>query len=357
MPTIISQSFNPLSAKGWHLANHQLFVLEEGMFRFPRRSRKGFTLIELLVVIAIIAILIALLVPAVQKVRFAAARAQSTNNLKQLALGAHTYHDSFKFLPYNGTALVANASNNESGSWGYQILPYIEQGPLYSQQTGSLLSSWTSPLQVFCCPMRGRPGYVSGSIGSSLAISLTPLAMNPFRPDDVIASDVIENIEPGELFAGLTGARPQPVLRTVNYSGPATDYVINPFVNEPATRVNLAVANKKQKLITIGDGTSNTIFVGHGYVALADYPLTNPVVGTRLPIFNGGQLATGRNGTGDPTTWRRDAAVATSNQWGSPMSEGGLMGMADGTVRMFPYTTNLLNYLLPSDGSAVTMPD
>src|SRR5947207_6328520 len=104
----------------------------------PCRSRRGFTLIELLVVIAIVAILIALLVPAVQKVRAAAARTQCINNMKQLGIGVHAYHDSFKQIPPNATSIAFNwaadstAAGSTTWTWIARILPYIDQGQLAS---------------------------------------------------------------------------------------------------------------------------------------------------------------------------------------------------------------------------------
>jgi len=118
-----------------------------------RRSRPAFTLVELLVVIAIIGILIALLLPAVQAAREAARRSQCMNNIKQIGLGLHNYHDTTKSFPpslmgYGGSAgcLGAAPSNNCSDTsymiWSGLILPFVEQAPLYNSLTPKGVGMW-----------------------------------------------------------------------------------------------------------------------------------------------------------------------------------------------------------------------
>ena len=151
-----------------------------------RRRQLAFTLIELLVVIAIIAILIGLLLPAVQKVREAAARSQSQNNLKQMSLALHSYNDAIGQMPpvsgYQGP-------NSVHGSLHYWILPYIEQtAPYNSQQPGQNIGgipnggdSWWiasngSPgtIKTYCSPADTQYGTLRGQNGETRAVSTYP---------------------------------------------------------------------------------------------------------------------------------------------------------------------------------------
>lgn len=127
-----------------------------------RKKRKAFTLIELLVVIAIIAILIALLLPAVQQAREAARRTQCRNNMKQLGLALHNYHDVFNMLPFG-----SSHSDNQPlaglrrNSGHVPLLPYMEQAPRYNDIKSNGLtrfvwdqgySGWTTPMPALLCP-------------------------------------------------------------------------------------------------------------------------------------------------------------------------------------------------------------
>jgi prepilin-type N-terminal cleavage/methylation domain-containing protein len=140
-------------------------------------QRHAFTLIELLVVIAIIAVLIGLLVPAVQMVREAANRITCANNLKQLGVAAHSYHDTHQHLP-PGVGYHPFTANSTFGTYFFHLLPYLEQGPLFRSSFGTapFLSPvgpttlyytgnnnlYSQPVATFLCP--SDPGVESGGI-------------------------------------------------------------------------------------------------------------------------------------------------------------------------------------------------
>jgi prepilin-type N-terminal cleavage/methylation domain-containing protein len=192
-------------------------------------QRRGFTLIELLVVIAIIAILIGLLLPAVQKVREAAARTQCINNLKQQGLALHNYHDTYGTLPL-GNNDWSNPTPSTQGSWNWMayILPFIEQANAYNRAVAFSLTdsySWDNPecangLKMYTCPSdpRGSPIIAPGApLGTSVNIAMTS-------------------------YLGNAGQQSWP--------------------NLPGSWDGVLFTNSAIKLLAITDGTSNTIMVG-----------------------------------------------------------------------------------------------
>jgi prepilin-type N-terminal cleavage/methylation domain-containing protein/prepilin-type processing-associated H-X9-DG protein len=240
-----------------------------------RPSRPGFTLIELLVVIAIIAILIGLLLPAVQKVREAAARLQCTNNLKQIGLALHAYHDALKRFPpgyIDGNTDPNSTPDNDVGpGWGWAtfLLPYIEQDNLYKQinlnvgiGVGPNVAVSQAPLVIYQCPSDGLqdpfPVYDS---------SFTkPIAT-------VAHGNYVGNNGWVECFGGA-GGNPQP--------GPSADGLNGRY---GSAGVGLFWRNSKTKIANITDGTSNTIIVGERSSNHSPSTWTGAITGGRCPAW------------------------------------------------------------------------
>ncbi|MBX9681546.1 MAG: DUF1559 domain-containing protein [Gemmataceae bacterium] len=259
-----------------------------------RNRRIGFTLIELLVVIAIIAVLIALLVPAVQKVREAAARTQSVNNCKQLSLAVHGFHDTYKRVPPQWNS--PEPTQTKIASLSFWILPYVEQTPLYNR---GMAYSGTYPHD-----------------DASIRSAVIPIFLDPrdFTINNGIAT--------GDWAAS-------------NYA--SNHYVFGrPGVNWMS----------KKSLVSIRDGTSNTIAFAQKYGRCGNEGSLWAHGDWNWPwmavyAINGGNP--------NPPQSSPTQAACQSNGTQAFTVGGSVVGLCDGSVRMVNTNVSLLSWQYATD--------
>ena len=211
--------------------------------------RPGFTLIELLVVIAIIAVLIGLLVPAVQKVREAANRMSCTNNLKQLGIAMHSYHDANQKFPANMQQVGTNRWENLSAT--YQILSYIEQDALFKQIT--IPTNVPPQGSAYNNGIGGNAANWSSAWGTAMNTSIKTLICPSSPPAPKRGTNNRGWDGPGSNYGWCAGSRSLAMWDgTFNSDGTTRSSNTNGIISQL----------KQSRMAEITDGTSNTILGG-----------------------------------------------------------------------------------------------
>jgi prepilin-type N-terminal cleavage/methylation domain-containing protein/prepilin-type processing-associated H-X9-DG protein len=226
--------------------------------------RSAFTLIELLVVIAIIGILIALLLPAVQKVREAANRASCTNNLKQIGLAVHNFHDSYGFFP-------PSALRDDWATWALLVLPYLEQDNIYrlwdlqyryAEQAGQP-DPRPNNVKVYFCPSRRSSSSVGFSVDDIAPAASPANALGPF-PGGL--SDYACNGGNDSTHNRPNGAMTYGNAVGITPGGQSVTGNTTPNFNMSPVGTRMLTWTGVISIASITDGTSNTLLVGEKHV-------------------------------------------------------------------------------------------
>ncbi len=209
-------------------------------------DRRAFTLIELLVVIAIIGVLIALLVPAVQKVREAAARAQCQNNLKQLGLAFHNYHDQHKHLPSGGRKVYGYQIG-----WAKDVFPFIEQDNAANRIESYNPGGTISPFRFYDPPHNGNDAFFTTPIPNFICPSSE---LGTGSPDIADGNGVNRSQQSALHYRGVGGSSTVGMIQGY-YNGTATNW-------RSYCTSGVIYPESEVRLVKITDGTSSTLMIG-----------------------------------------------------------------------------------------------